>query len=317
VVLLTSGYNNVSPGDGKGYLYILDVATGEVLQRVGTGEGSTTTPSGLGRIAAWADNFNLDNTAKYVYAGDLRGHVWRFDLTGTTATVEPLGTLTDASNRPQSVTTKPELANVNGHRVVYIGTGRFLGLSDLQDPATWVPSSTDAYQQSLYAIKDSGINHGNVRSSGTLVQQTLAAKDTLGRTVTTNTVDWSSNNGWYVDFNPGGTSPGERVNVDPQLTLGTLNVKTNVPNARACTFGGDSWYYQFRYDTGSFISTAPGQLVAQKLTNVLIVGSTIVGTGAGLRDIIIDNTGRAQVVGVNVGATGSSGKRIGWREITK
>ncbi|NHN20280.1 PilC/PilY family type IV pilus protein, partial [Bacillus amyloliquefaciens] len=77
----TSGYNNVSPGDGKGYLYVLDAFSGAVLQKMATNVGTTTSPSGLGRIAAWADNFAVDNTAKVVYGGDMEGNVWRFDLT--------------------------------------------------------------------------------------------------------------------------------------------------------------------------------------------------------------------------------------------
>ena len=64
VVLLSSGYNNVSPGTGQGFLYVLDVRTGQILQKIATGAGSTTTPSGLTKIAAWADNFNLDNSTK-------------------------------------------------------------------------------------------------------------------------------------------------------------------------------------------------------------------------------------------------------------
>ena len=85
VALLTSGYNNVSPGTGQGYFYVLDLATGTVLYKIATGAGSAATPSGLGKIAAWADNFQQDNTAKYVYGGDLRGNVWRFDLAQFTA----------------------------------------------------------------------------------------------------------------------------------------------------------------------------------------------------------------------------------------
>src|SRR5262249_31871562 len=119
VALLTSGYNNVSPGSGLGYLYVVDLATGSVLEKVGTGAGSSTTPSGLAKLAAWADNFQLDPTAKYLYGGDLRGNVWRFNLTGASTTVQQLGTLTDAANRPQSVTTRPELGDINGTRVVF------------------------------------------------------------------------------------------------------------------------------------------------------------------------------------------------------
>src|SRR5262249_27819680 len=42
VVLVTSGYNNVSPGTGQGFLYVLDPLTGKILQKIGTGVGSTT-----------------------------------------------------------------------------------------------------------------------------------------------------------------------------------------------------------------------------------------------------------------------------------
>jgi type IV pilus assembly protein PilY1 len=110
-------------------------------------------------------------------------------------------------NRPQSVTTRPELGYINNNRVVFVGTGRYLGISDLTDPATWTPASTDAYQQSLYAIKDTGSTLGNLRTSGNLVQQTITIKDSLTRGSSSNSVNWTSNNGWYVDFNPSGDSP--------------------------------------------------------------------------------------------------------------
>ena len=42
IVLVTSGYNNVSPGDGKGYLYLLDAQTGRILRRMTTGVGTST-----------------------------------------------------------------------------------------------------------------------------------------------------------------------------------------------------------------------------------------------------------------------------------
>jgi len=321
VVLVTSGYNNATPGDGLGHLYVLDISTGTVLYKINTTAGSAATPSGLGKISAYADNFQQDNTAKYVYGGDLRGNLWRFSFIGVPGVAPSallMGTLTDAANRPQSVTSRPELGYVNNNRVVFVGTGRYLGTSDLTDPATWTPASTDAYQQSLYAIKDTGASLGNLRSSGNLVQQTLTNKDSTTRTTSNNAVDWTSKNGWYIDFNPSGDSPGERVNVDPLLTLGTLTVKTNVPNVNACVFGGDSWTYQFRYDTGTYVSTASGQVVGQKITGALTVGFVVVGLpGGGLKDITTTATGEKKVYGVNLGGNAGSGKRIGWREISQ
>jgi type IV pilus assembly protein PilY1 len=47
VVIVSSGYNNTSPGDGKGYLYVLNVKTGSIISKIATGVGTTATPSGL------------------------------------------------------------------------------------------------------------------------------------------------------------------------------------------------------------------------------------------------------------------------------
>ena len=52
---------------------------------------------------------------------------------------------------------------------------------------------------------------------------------------------------------------GERVNVNPQLTLSTLTVGTNVPKDDTCTVGGSSYLYNFDIGTGS---TAAGESYA-------------------------------------------------------
>ena len=119
---------------------------------------------------------------------------------------------------------------------MFVGTGRYLGVKDLSDPATQTPAGTWAWQQSVYAFKDQGKPLGNLRSvANKLVQQTITElSGGIERTVTQNKVDWTTQNGWYADLNPGNKSPGERVNVDPQLALGTLLVTTNVPGTSAC-----------------------------------------------------------------------------------
>jgi len=316
VVHVSSGYNNVSPGTGKGFLFVLDAATGAILEKVDSGAGDTATPAGLGKIAVWADSGNTDNTGKYVYAGDLLGNVWRFDMTASPTNVLKLGTLTDVSGRPQSVTTRPELGLVQGNRVVSVGTGRYLGVSDLQDPATWVPASTDAFQQSFYAIKDKGINYGDIRTSGNLVEQTITVVSSTLRSSSTNSVDWSSANGWYLDFNPGNDSPGERVNIDPTLVLGTLVVITNVPASDACTIGGESWVYQLNYESGRYLQTSPGNAIATKLGNAVTVGVVVVRLPSGqLKAIATDAAGAKTPFGVNIGGSSASGRRTSWREL--
>jgi type IV pilus assembly protein PilY1 len=317
VALVTSGMNNVSPGTGRGFLYVLDALSGAILTKVETGAGNTTTPSGLSRISAFANNFSVDNTATYVYGGDLYGNVWRFDMTAATPAVLKLAQLTDSTGNPQSITARPELSIISGFRVVYVGTGRYLGASDLADPATLTPPEQWAYQQSLYAIKDRNVALGNVRTSSPgLVQQTLTTTSLTTRSTSSNAVDWSGKDGWYVDFNPGNASPGERVNLDPQLVLGTLLVGTAVPNNSVCSVGGDSWLYQFNYQSGAFIASAPNSVVGQKFTGTTLVGIVVVALPSGnLKVEATDSTGNKTTVGVNAGGAGGSGKRVSWREL--
>ena len=183
VVIVTSGMNNVSPGTGRGYLYVLDALTGKILDKVeaenGTAWGDTGTPSGFAKISAFANNFNSDNTATYVYGGDLFGNIWRFDMSSSPPKVLKMAELKDASGNPQSITSRPELGVIEGHRVVFVGTGRYLGQDDLSDPATLSPPNIWAYQQSVYAIKDKDEEYGDPRKSTPgLVQQVLT--DTKG-----------------------------------------------------------------------------------------------------------------------------------------
>ncbi|HTP97156.1 MAG TPA: PilC/PilY family type IV pilus protein [Burkholderiales bacterium] len=318
VVIVTSGYNNVSPGTGHGVLFVLDAATGNVLERVDTGVGDTTTPSGLGKIAAWAANGSVDNTGLRVYSGDLLGNVWRFDLGTSPVGVTKLAQLKDGSGKYQSITAKPELGSVQGYPVVFVGTGRYLGVTDLSDPATLTPVQPYSYQQSIYGFKDGGAALGDIRAGGQLVQQTIIPIDAVTRTASTNAVDWSTKLGWYLDFNPGGASPGERVNLDPQLVLGTLVVTTNVPAASACTIGGDSWQYQLNYSTGSYVLSSPQHAIGNKLANALTVGNVIVRLPAGqLKDVATDAAGVKRTYGINVGGSAVSGKRVMWRELTQ
>lgn len=318
VVIVTSGLDNVQTGaTGKGFLYVLDAFTGAKLFKVDTGVGSLTTPSGLSKISAFATNFNNDNTALYVYGGDLLGNVWRFDMSTATPTAQQMATLKDSTGKPQSITSRPELGIISGNRVVFVGTGRYLGADDLPDPASlglgW------AYTQSIYALKDRGSAYGNPRTSTPgIVAQTLTDTGTASRTASSNVVNWVAKDGWYVDLNPGGSSPGERVNLDPQLIQGTLLVVSNVPNNTACTVGGDSFTYQFDYSTGKAVSSSAGGVVGTKTLGQITVGVVVFRRPSGVFTGV--NTGATGVktpFGVNVGGTGSSGRRISYRELVR
>jgi type IV pilus assembly protein PilY1 len=327
VVIVASGLDNVQAGaTGGGFLYVLDAFTGAKLFKVptnvsGTNVGTLATPSGFSKISAFATNFNNDNTALFVYGGDLLGNLWRFDMSTPTPTALQMATLKDSTGKPQSITSRPELGIVAGNTVVFVGTGRYLGANDLPDPASlglpW------AYQQSVYALKDKGSAYGDPRTATPgILQQTLVDTGTASRTntalTTTNTMNWIAKDGWYVDFNPGGSSPGERVNLDPQLIQGTLLVVTNVPNNTACTVGGDSFTYQMDFSTGRAVSSSAGGVVGLKTIGQITVGVVVFRRPSGVFTGV--NTGATGVktpFGINVGGSGSSGRRISYRELVR
>ena len=311
VVLLTSGYNNI--GDGKGYLYVLDPATGSVLKTIGTSVGNTTTPSGLAKIATWADDPYVNAAATFTYGGDLLGNLWRFDINA--GTVTQFATLLDPSGNAQPITTRPELGTVvdssgTESKVIFTGTGKYLENSDL----------INTQLQTLYAIKDlgNGSTLSNARSS--LVQQTLTQTG-AGRTSSTNAVDFSTGRGWYIDL----PDTGERQNVDGTLIRGTLLVPTTVPTNTVCSPGGYSWFNYFDYRTGSAVVDSAGALVSQK-TDAPIVGINVVYIdGNPVISVVTSDKPTPEMVGgvgtggLSSGGTGSatSKTRVIWRELVQ
>jgi len=332
VVMVASGYNNIGPGNGGGYLYMLDLATGAVLEKVGTtisgtNVGDTTTPNGFAKITAFVDNFISDNTMKLIYGGDLLGNMWRFDLATSPPTLTRIAQLKDGSGKPQSVTTRPDVTKFTaGFNAVYVGTGRFLGDSDLGDPALLSPAQPYAYQQSVYAFKDTNADLGNLRlGAANLVTQSLVVVDAANRSISNNAVNWTTNNGWYVDMNPvcvgtgcspSGESPGERINLDVQLVRGTVVVLSNEPNADTCSTGGDSFLYQFNYASGSYITGTPGNIVGTKIGNTLAVGIVVFQTLSGqIKSVITTADGKLPTAAISTSGAFGAPTRAAWREL--
>ena len=105
-MILASGYNNA---DGKGYFFIVNPRNGALLEKIGTGAGSTGDPAGMAHLRAFLLDVT-DGTADTVYAGDLHGNLWRLDVTassgGYPAPVK-LAQLTDSAGVRLPVTSRP------------------------------------------------------------------------------------------------------------------------------------------------------------------------------------------------------------------
>lgn len=342
VVLVTSGYNNVTTGDGVGRLYVINATTGTLIRTISTGVGSVGTPSGLSKISAKVVNPSTDNTVQQVYGGDVLGNLWRFDVNGDLGPsgyeAQLLVTLRDASSNGQPMTAKPEIGIVNGHTVVYVGTGRYLGSSD----------TADTRQQTIYAIRDDicytdplsdeacsaaelarvpgTAIYSNPRSDLNFVEQvqtettcpanspvTICTTGEIVRTSTSYPVDMGVDFGWYVDL----PDVGERANTDPVLALGTLGFTTNVPNSSACTVGGISYRYFLDYRTGAAVSSSTTGVASKKLGNALATRPVYVRLP---NNTIVELTrlsdGTTLTSNVPIGASGLPTRRTSWRELT-
>jgi type IV pilus assembly protein PilY1 len=213
VVLLTSGYN--SSFDGKGRLWVLNATTGAVLKEFVTTDGSLSSESGLTHVSPYAEP---DGSVRYVYGGDLLGNLWRFDLNGTSLSstaVSKVAQLIGPSGVPQPVTAPPELLAYQDKRIVYVGTGRLLDITDFGSSLV----------QTMYAISD-GPTLTNARS--TLVMQTL---NTAGNgNLSSNSVDWNSDRGWYIDI-----PAGEQLTTRPSIAYGALTIVANKTGANDCS----------------------------------------------------------------------------------
>jgi type IV pilus assembly protein PilY1 len=297
VVVFSSGYNNVSPGDGQGHLYVLDAVTGALLKKISTGVGSTGTPNNLGKINAWVDD-DTDNTALRIYGADMLGNVWRFDFDDRLPGADAF--LLAQTGTGQPITTKPVLSEVlQGSvkvAVVSVATGRYLGTSDVGDTAL----------QSVYSFKDDlSTSLGPLRSNAGMVKQTL--KSDRSGLDSPLPVNWATQAGWYVDLS---LSSGERVNVDFEQQFNQLVVASNIPSPTVCSSGGTSWIYYFDIGSGKLLLSYEGDSLVAGITNIVSSTGKLITLVQGVNG---KNTAR---LGVEPGSsTPGTMRRTSWREL--
>lgn len=242
VVALTSGYNN---SDDYGYLYFVNPKTGALLEKVQTG----TTSRGLAQASAYVIDYT-DGTADAIYAGDLDGQLWRFDVTAAKGSTAPypaptkLAVLTDASGNAQPVTTAPliEIHPLTRKRFVLVGTGQLLASSDIGSQAA----------QTFYAIIDgtggsfSVVGSPITRSNLTAVTSVLAGANLP-----------STSKGWYFDIGVGSTAAW-RIVSSPAAYNGVVTFSTLLTSADACSPTGQSRVYAMDYGTGKSVLSPTG-----------------------------------------------------------
>ena len=349
-LIIGNGYNNTvttatdthASSTGHAYLYILflqgPTGPGNTWQlgtdyvRIDTMAGTTTNPNGL----ATPRPIDTDNDGRVdtVYAGDLLGNLWKFDLSsstvstwkvayGTTTAPVPLFTAKDSiGGKRQPITTAP-LVNFNqpnGGYVIGFATGKYLGISDLSSIGT----------QTLYGIWDNGVA---VSGRSDLVEQKVLAEVTTGadsvRITSHNPVDYTVKKGWYMDL----PTTGERVAFNPiSPSNGRFIFTTLIPDSQLCANGGSSWLMVLDYLTGGRLPVSPFTNFGSKVTYTDANGDTqsdfiagvrigdimstptVVKDPAHHREYLVGSTssGNMKVFSLN---TPNGAGRISWREI--
>jgi type IV pilus assembly protein PilY1 len=256
VALLPGGYNNISgPNPGKGIVYVVDVKTGTLLHKFITPDGDTSNPLGLAHLDAFVTD-SRDYTATEIYAGDLEGNVWRFDISVTTPyskTGIKFAQLTDGAGNKQPMTTYPlpYADPATGRRFVAIGTGKLLSVADLADRS----------QQTFYNLRDGSV----FEPSSTGLPLTRSVLSAVART--DNAVDLPDTiKGWYTDLVSTSTI-GERITKEAVAIFGVVTATSIQPSNDVCSRGGTGTFYARDVTSANdvipgaatFIGGAPGE----------------------------------------------------------
>jgi type IV pilus assembly protein PilY1 len=307
-----NGYNS---GSGKAVLFLVELSTGNLIKKFDLGG----TDNGLAAPSLYDADGN--GTTDYIYAGDLKGRLWKFDLTASSEGSwsaalggAPMFTAVDPDGKPQPITAAPELgappAGTSGV-MVYFGTGRWFVYGD----------ETDLQVQSLYGLLDDGTS---IAERSDLVRQEINAETTVGgkkvRKVTSNGVDLATQRGWYLDLlPPTGPAQGERVISTPRRQFGRVFYTTMIPSDDPCKFGGTSWLIELDPMSGAMptasIIDLGGEVVAGVMSSVGIVKSFDFLSGEGAVAIGLGSTGTTEAIRLNPPVVSPRIGRVSWREI--
>lgn len=335
-VIVGNGYNSTN---SKAVLYIFILNnSGQIteVKKLDTLAGSDNGLSSPGVFDA-DDNGTVD----YIYAGDLKGNVWKFDVTSASSSSwdvaisgNPLFVAKDSSNNPQPITAPISIAvdtvagdPHEGKKFVFLGTGSYFRTGD--------PSDTSV--QTWYGLIDEGLAIGsrsNLRErsftgsgaiSGTSVRAFSAAVagDMVGK------------KGWFLDFT---VDNGERIVTKSnlyQLIVPTLVASSIIPNVSdPCIPGGKGFT--------NFMNPFQGGTTKKNIVDVngnnafddtftdygghsAAVDSLDMGVGLNSEPVLVGDQlcvgGTSETKPVACGKVNKGGKkskgRISWREIIK
>lgn len=323
-VIVGNGYNSTN---GTAVLYIFNLQTGAIIKKFDTlvgGDNGMATP-GI--------RLDTDGRAISIYAGDLKGNIWEFDVSGLTTSTwtisnsgAPFFQAKDGSGAAQPITAPITIA-VNsvtgdphfGKLFVYVGTG-----SDFQ-----IADATSTQTQTWYGLIDEGsviASRDDLRTRTVAVTGTAFGKPVRAFSAAT-AGDMVAMKGFKMDL----PDPGERIVTASnyyKLAEPVLIASSLVPIIDVCEPGGRGYLNAINPFNGARLTKPFFDIVGTgDFTDDVIgganIGSIDLGVGKPGESIII---GRRLTVGgskgvikdikINPGITPTKG-RLSWREIIR
>ena len=331
-IIVGNGYNSTS-GKAVLYIFILNTA-GQVIE---VKKLDTLAASDNGLATPGVFDTNADGKVDYIYAGDLHGNVWKFDVSSNNASSwsvalsgSPLFVAKDASDNRQPITAqmtivKNEIAGDThlGKRFVFFGSGSYFRFGD---PAVTAVQSWYGIIDDNAVISDrSALKVRTVSSSGSFAGKLVR---TFSAAVTG---DMVAKKGWYIDF----TSPaGERMVTESmylKLVKPALVASSIIPEVgNPCIPGGTGYINVISPFNGASMTSGifdvnDNKNYSDDLLSGQFIGSIDLGVGMPSRPTLIGNqlvvggtkpTKPIASVRVNAGVSKLVG-RISWREIVR
>jgi type IV pilus assembly protein PilY1 len=257
-----SNYDDSSTGGVKttsaaSALYILDANTGVLIK-------SIDLPTGGGLSSPAGVDVGQDGILDYVYAGDMNGKMWRFDLTDNspnnfhvvTTPIFDAGSGSPITLRPAVMPVYKASTGESLGNLILFGTGKLLSNADRSDTTV----------QSLFGILDKldavPTTVPNTTTPTTLLAQTFTdvytdsatntIRDGTYRKVSTNIIDLTSDTNTYLGWVIRLPISSERLVSTPLVFGDKVLFGTGIPlSTEQCLPGGSGWIIGLNPMTGS------------------------------------------------------------------
>lgn len=321
VAILGNGYGSEG---GAGSLLVIDAATGGVIRDIGVpSRPNASDANGLSSPLVRRDSTGVVTA---VYAGDLHGRVWKFDLSADQPSAwdiafggKPLFT----GRAEQPVAMQPTAVNhpLGGELIVF-ATGKFHEQHDVADTRT----------QAIHGVWDNPSSAGGI-GLDELQQQSIIGQPVVGgrrnRVVSQYPVDWSSQQGWTLPLTYDGNAPGERavgaVTIRSGRLVFTTGVVSHPKTGDPCEVSpGDGWLMTIDALTGGMSVTPSldndGNGEVDEIDSPSAGVELDVGLPGDMQVIVADDVEHYLIQGTKATQTltaraGRSLRRIMWRQL--